>query len=428
MRAIMLAAALVGAAPALAQEAKGFDACIHAGTLIAEPGKPPVKAHTVRVREGRIVDIVAGFPAEGCTTSIDQKARTVLPGLIDSHVHITTQTGPSGRVDFVSKRSADYAFDGAVFANRTLKAGFTTVADLGGDQDAVFPLRDAIAAGKIPGPRIIAAGRAITPTAGHGDVNGYRPEVMAAMSRPNACNGADDCRRATRWMIQQGADIVKVTATGGVLSNTGAGLAQQLMDDELAAIVEVAHSMGRKVVAHAHGKGGIDAALRAGVDGIEHGTFADAESFKLFKAAGAAYSPTLLAGVTVKETALDPKSWMPKVIREKAIEVGDKAIATAREARKAGVNVVFGTDTGVSLHGGNAREFELMVQAGFTPAEALRAATIGAATHLGIAAETGSIAAGKSADVIAVEGDPLRDAATLTNVTFVMARGAVVKN
>lgn len=416
-----------GALTASAQAPAAFDACIQAGTLIAEPGKPAAREQTIQIKDGRIAGVVAGYQDAGCKTVIDHKARTVLPGLIDSHVHITSESGPAGRLNAVTKRAADQAFDGAVFAGRTVRAGFTTVADLGADPDAIFPLRDAIRDGKVVGPRIIAAGRAMTPSGGHGDVNGYRPEVIAALKGPNACNGADDCRRATREMIQDGADIIKITATGGVLSNTAAGLAQQLSDEELKAIVDAAHSMGRKVVAHAHGVGGVNAALRAGVDGIEHGTFGDAESMKLYKQSGAAYVPTLLAGVTVKEIAEDPTSWMPKPVRQKALEVADRAIKTAGEARKAGVNVVFGTDTGVSKHGENAREFELLARAGFTPVESLRMATVGAAKHLGLESETGRIAPGLAADIIAVDGDPLTNVATLRNVNFVMARGAVVK-
>jgi imidazolonepropionase-like amidohydrolase len=410
------------------QTAPNYDACIQAGTLLAVPGQAALSQQTVRIKSGRVVDVAAGYQSAGCAQVIDQKSRTVLPGLIDSHVHITSEQGPNRRFDAVTKTSADRAFDGAVYAKRTLEAGFTTVADLGADPEAVFALRDAIAAGKVSGPRILAAGQAITPSGGHGDVNGFSPEVLAALRANNRCNGADDCRRATREMVQSGADLVKVTATGGVLSNTNAGLAQQLTDDELKAIVQAAHSMGRIVVAHAHGKDGIDAALRAGIDGIEHGTYADAESFKLYKQSGAWYVPTLLAGVTVKEEAQKPGTWMPKPVQEKALKVADTAIATAREARKAGVKFAFGTDTGVSKHGDNAREFALMVQAGFSPAEAIKAATVDAAEHLRLSAETGRIAPGLAADIIAVDGDPLKDVATLTAVKFVMARGSVAKD
>lgn len=417
------------AAPAMAQTpAPAYDACIQAGAVLAAPGQAALTQQTVRIKGGRIVDVVAGFKGEGCAQVIDQKARTILPGLIDSHVHITSEQGPNRRFDAVTKTSADRAFDGVVYARRTLEAGFTTVADLGGDPEAVFALRDAIAAGKVQGPRIIAAGLAITPSGGHADVNGFAPEVLAALRANNRCNGADDCRRAVREAIQAGADIIKITATGGVLSNTAAGLAQQLTNDELSAIVQTAHAMGRAVVAHAHGKDGIDAALRAGVDGIEHGTYGDAESFKLYRAGGAWYVPTLLAGVTVKEEASKPGTWMPKPVQEKALKVADTAIGTAREARKAGVKIAFGTDTGVSKHGDNAREFALLVQAGFTPAEAIKAATVDAAEHLKLSAETGRIAPGLAADIIAVDGDPTKDVATLTAVKFVMARGVVAKD
>ena len=421
------ALALAFAAPAFAQ-APSFDVCVQAGAVLATPGAPALSAQTVRIKAGRIVDLVPGAQAAGCAAVIDQKSRTLLPGLIDSHVHITSEQGPNRRFDAVTKTSADRAFDGAVYAKRTLEAGFTTVADLGADPEAVFALRDAIAAGKAPGPRILAAGTAITPSGGHGDVNGFSPDVIAALRRNNRCNGADDCRRATREMIQAGADLIKITATGGVLSNTRAGLAQQLTDDELKAIVETAHSMGRIAVAHAHGKDGIDAALRAGIDGIEHGTYGDAASFKLYKQSGAWYVPTLLAGVTVKEEAQKPGTWMPKPVQEKALQVADTAIATAREARKAGVRIAFGTDTGVSKHGDNAREFALMVQAGFTPAEAIKSATIDAAEHLRLSTETGRIAPGLAADLIAVDGDPLKDVTVLTNVKFVMARGVIAKD
>ncbi|MBU6372621.1 MAG: amidohydrolase family protein [Alphaproteobacteria bacterium] len=427
--AALAVSAFACAAPAWAQTpAAAYDTCIQAGALLATPGQAPLAQQTVRITGSRIVDVVAGYQSQGCARVIDQQARTVLPGLIDSHVHILSEQGPNRRFDAVTKTSADRAFDGVVYAKRTLEAGFTTVADLGGDPEAVFALRDAIAAGKVSGPRIVAAGLAITPSGGHADVNGFAPEVLAALRANNRCNGADDCRRAVREAVQAGADIIKITATGGVLSNTNAGLAQQLTDEELKAIMQTAHSMGRAVVAHAHGKDGIDAALRAGVDGIEHGTYGDAESFKLYKQSGAWYVPTLLAGVTVKEEAGKPGTWMPKPVQEKALKVADTAIGTVREARKAGVKIAFGTDTGVSRHGDNAREFALLVQAGFTPAEAIKAATVDAAEHLRLSAETGRIAPGLAADIIAVDGDPTKDVAPLTAVKFVMARGTVAKD
>jgi imidazolonepropionase-like amidohydrolase len=428
--AVVLALAVL-AGPAAAQgpgSQTGTGAtCLQAGRLIAEPGRPALPNQTVRITDGRIAAIAPGFDAAGCTRVIDLKTKTVLPGVIDSHVHITSEQSPMGRIDQVTKSPAARAFDGARFAERTVLAGVTTAADLGGDPEATLALRDAIAAGIVPGPRLLVAGAAITPKGGHGDVNGFRAEVIEALSRDNSCNGADDCRRATRAMIQRGVDLVKVTATGGVLSNTNAGLAQQLMDDELRAIVETATSMGRNVVAHAHGLGGINAALRAGVRSIEHGSYADPSSFKLFKEKGAYLVPTIIAGVFVAEEADRPGTWMPAPVRVKAREVGPLMLKMAGEARKAGVKVAFGTDTGVSPHGQNLRELELMVQAGFTPAEALRSATVVAAEHLGLSSETGRIAPGLAADVIAVAGDPLTDISTMRDVHFVMARGQVMK-
>jgi imidazolonepropionase-like amidohydrolase len=427
MRMMLAAAVLFGAALSAGAQDAAPTTCVLAGRLIAEPGRPAQGASTILVNGGKIAAVVPGHTKDGCATVQDLSGYTVLPGLIDSHVHITSENGPTGRLDVVTKSTTNRAFDGAMYAKRTLEAGFTTVVDLGSEPEAIFALRDAIAAGQVAGPRIIAAGRAITPTGGHGDIQGYRPEVMAAFAGSNTCNGPDDCRRAVRAAVQGGADVIKITATGGVLSLIGAGLAQQLTDEELKAIVQTAHQLGRRVVAHAHGKDGIDAALRAGVDGIEHATYSDEASFKLYKASGAYMVPTVLAGQTVKEEAQKPGTWMVPPVRAKALEVADTMMDTLGKAKKAGVKVAFGTDTGVSKHGDNWKELALMVQVGFTPAEALRAATVEAATHARILKETGTIAAGKTADIIAVKGDPLADITVMKDVSFVMARGVTHK-
>ena len=254
------------------------DTLILAGKLLADPASGKVLAQqSILVRNGRIVSISSGYakPANGAKI-VDLKNAFVLPGLIDSHVHLTSETGPGSRLDEFLKSSADQAIDGAGFAVTTLEAGFTTVADLGGDAEAVLALRDGIAHGVIPGPRIIASAGAVSVHGGHGDANGM-PRAMADVLRPNSvCSGADDCARAVRERVRDGADIIKITATGGVLSQTSAGLAQQFTDAELASIVQAAHSMGRKVTAHAHGVDGINSFLRAGGDSIEHGTYADA--------------------------------------------------------------------------------------------------------------------------------------------------------
>jgi imidazolonepropionase-like amidohydrolase len=358
---------------------------------------------------------------------IDQRNRFVLPGLIDSHVHLTGELGPDQLIEEVTLTPSDAAIRGAGHARTTLMAGFTTVADLGASNDAIFALRRGIAERRIPGPRIIAAGSAITPDGGHGDVNGYSPAVNDALRSPTACSGADACRRAVRRQIQAGADVIKITATGGVLSNTAAGVEQQFSDEELEAIVDAAHAMGRRVTAHAHGAGGINAALRAGVDSIEHGSYADAESIRLFRRSGAYLVPTILAGVTVEEMAEHGGTLTPAQA-QKALEVGTRMRQNIQNARRAGVHVAFGTDTGVSQHGQNAREFQLLVEGGYTPMQAIRLATVDAADHLQLNTVTGRIAPGFAADIIAVDGDPTQDVTTLMHVPFVMARGVTAKN
>jgi imidazolonepropionase-like amidohydrolase len=310
----------------------------------------------------------------------------------------------------------------------TLKAGFTTVADLGGPGESMLALRSGVARGVVPGPRIIAAAGAISVHGGHGDANGMPRELALVLRSPGVCSGADDCARAVRERVRDGADIIKITATGGVLSQTAAGLGQQFTDEELKAIVQAAHSMGRKVTAHAHGVDGINSFLRAGGDSIEHGTYADAESAKLFKQNGAYLIPTLLAGDFVAREAGKPNSFLSAAQKQKALEAGPKMLDMLRRMHAAGVKVAFGTDTGVSAHGDNAQEFALMVKAGMTPLQTIQAATVNAADHFSLSAEIGSIAAGKSADIIAVGGDPLANVRELESVDFVMARGKVYKD
>jgi len=278
----------------------------------------------------------------------------------------------------------------------------------------------------VPGPRIIASGSSITPDGGHGDANGFAPDVLDVLRSTSACSGADACRRATRRQIQAGADVIKITATGGVLSNTAAGVGQQLSDPELEAIVDAAHAMGRRVTAHAHGVGGINAALRAGVDSIEHGSYADAETFRLLRQGNRYLVPTMMAGWWVGQLAEQGGTLSPAQA-EKARAVGPALVAMARRARAAGARIAYGTDTGVSPHGMNAREFQLLVEAGFTPMQTLQMATTNAADHLQLSSVTGRIAPGLAADIIAVDGDPTHDVTTLMNVRFVMTRGAVHK-
>jgi imidazolonepropionase-like amidohydrolase len=378
------------------------------------------------IKGGQIVEIDDGFVGSGDV--VDLRDSFVLPGLIDTHVHILGENGPTSRLDAVTRSHSRAAIDGAMYALRTLKAGFTTVADAGDDNEPIFALRDGIARGEVPGPRIVTAGNIITPTGGHGDVHSYRPEVMDVLESPAHCDGPEDCRRIVRRQIQMGADLIKITATGGVLDDSATGVDQQFTDEEMAAIVQTAHSLGRIVKAHAHGTVGINAALRAGVDSIEHGTYLDDESIKLFKAHNAYLVPTLLAGQTVKEEASKPDTWMTPNVKAKALLVGPNMIAMLRRAHQGGVKIAFGTDSGVSHHGDNAREFGLMVQAGLTPLEAIRAATVTAAEQLRLSSQVGSLAPGKAADLIAVKGDPLTDVTLLEHVGFVMKGGTVYKH
>lgn len=404
---------------------------IWAGQLLANPATGRVeREQTILIdAQGRIERIVPGYQPAGEARLIDLRNQFVLPGLIDSHVHILWETGATGRLDAVTMSEADYAMSGAFYARRTLEAGFTTVVDLGAGAggDAIYALRDSIAAGRTMGPRILAAGSTITPHGGHADVHGYSEAVTAALARRSVCSGADDCRRAVREQIRDGADVIKITATGGVLSNTAAGLNQQFTDAEMVAIVETAHSLGRRVTAHAHGKDGIDAALRAGVDSIEHGTYLDAESIRLFRQNNAALVPTALAGAHVAEEAAQPNTWMTPAQQVKARTVGPLMAAMVRRAHEGGVRIVFGTDSGVSPHGQNGREFGILVEAGLTPLEAIQSATTVGATHNRLQDETGRIEPGLAADIIAVAQDPTRDISQLRQIRFVMARGRVAK-
>lgn len=427
--------ALIGMAAAFASPAFAGDVTIiHAGRLLAAPGAPALTKQSVIIRDGKVERIAPGYVAtagEGDTIAvIDLKNKVVLPGLIDCHVHILGENNPNQRLQAVEMSDADDAIAGAGFAKKTLMAGFTTVRDVGaGSGDAIFALRDGIARGDVAGPRIFASGATISVTGGHGDgTQGYRDDVAELLHSPAVCNGPADCRRAVREQIRRGADHIKITETGGVLSNTAAGLEQQFFDDELSSIVEAAHSMGREVTAHAHGVGGINAALSAGVDSIEHGTYLDDNSIRLFKKTGAYLVPTLLAGATVVEWAEDPNSFLLPPQRAKALKVGPTMHDMAAKAHKAGVKIAFGTDTGVSKHGENAREFPLLVAAGMTPMEAIRAATVSAADHLGKSAMIGSIAPGKFADIIATGGDPTANVEELLDVDFVMKDGRVFKN
>jgi imidazolonepropionase-like amidohydrolase len=432
--ALIVTAAVLAATAAQAQQAPAVAAVsavqpttfVQVGRLLADPASGRVlRDKTLVIRGNQVVEIRDGFVGDG--NVVDLRGAFVLPGLIDSHVHLTGQQNPNGRLENVTESNATQAMVGARYARRTLNAGFTTVADLGASNEAIFALRDAVKRGDVPGPRIIAAGSAVSVHGGHGDINGYREDIMHVLSPESVCSGVEDCMRAVRLQVRSGADIIKITATGGVLSNTAAGLAQQFSEDELAAIVASAHRMGRQVTAHAHGVDGINAFLKAGGDSIEHGTYLDDESMRLFKSHNAWLVPTLMAGDYVARMASGPDNFFTPAQTAKALEAGPKMLDMARRAHDGGVRIAFGTDSGVSAHGDNAQEFALLVRAGLTPLEAIQAATVGAAEHLKITNEAGRLAPGMPADLIAVSGDPLSDVTELERVRFVMKGGQVFR-
>lgn len=409
---------------------------IRCGRLIAVPGEPPIRNATVVTHNGRIMSVdrggaqgrPAGATADSVVDQIDLSDKWVMPGLIDCHVHITSQFSKDIRMRMVTDTDADATINAVIYARRTINAGFTTVRDVGSMGDACFALRDAINAGKIVGPRILASGRAITPTGGHADrTHGYARGIF---EMPDAfvgvADGVAECRKAVRYQVKRGADVIKLTSTGGVLSNTAAGTEQQFFDDELSAIIDTAHLLGRKVASHAHGTTGIKAALRAGVDSIEHGTYLDDEAISLFKQTGAYLVPTITAGKAVEQYAHIPGFYPPPVVK-KALEVGPTIQGAFAKAYKAGVKIAFGTDAGVYPHGENWREFGYMVEAGMPLEEALIAATVSAADLCNMSEEIGTIEVGKAADMIATSGDPRANVDELREIDVVVKGGIKVK-
>ena len=421
----MIGAAVAASMAAGAQAAPTY---IHAGRLIAVPGQAVQGPATIIVDGGRIQAVQAGFtaPTEPGATIIDLKDKTVLPGLIDSHVHLSSDRG--GEADLLSwvrEEPQMHALEAQWNGMKTLRAGFTTVRNLG-DDGATLALREAIKRGWVQGPRIIDAGNSISTTGGHMDGRGgLNDELVAHLPNPEyLCDSVESCRRVVRRQIDRGADVIKFATTGGV--NSGTGLATRMYEDEARSLVETAHAYGRKVAVHAHGADGIKLALRAGADSIEHGTVMDDEIIKMMKAKGTYYVPTLsTVNGYLERLAKDPNSYSPSVRQQIDWRIGITGQSLLK-AYPAGVKIAYGTDAGVSKHGRNADEFELLVKFGMPPVEALKAATVNAADLLGLANEVGTIETGKSADIIAVSGDPLSDVALLKKVDFVMVRGDVV--
>ena len=406
------------------------DTLIHAGKMIDGISVAIIENVTLRIKESKIQKIEAGFiDPDPNDTLIDLRDQTVLPGLIDTHVHLTGEYNENSRLKRFISNEADYALDSALYAKKTLEAGFTVVRNLGDTYNVTIALNKAIKSNKVPGPMIFTAGKTLSSTGGHGDpTNGWAKIIMGDPG-PNEgiVNGIEDARKAVRQRYKDGADWIKITATGGVLSVAKSGENPQFTDDELTAIVETARDYGMRVAAHAHGSEGMKRAVLAGVASVEHGTYMNREIMDLMIDRGTYYVPTLLASDWVAEKA-EIDGFFPELVRPKAAEIGPVALGTFTDAYNYGVPIVFGTDTGVSAHGDNAQEFALMVQGGMPEMEAIQSATSIAAKFLGIENTHGSIEIGKQADLISVAKDPLRDISSLENINFVMKAGLIYKN
>lgn len=409
---------------------------IHAGQLLAEPGKPAIRDATIVIEKGTIKEIRPGY-ADASTLGLPQDTRLidlsrmfVMPGFIDLHVHLSS--GAEGGRD-IGLRESDNYFTMVAYRSATaaLTAGFTTVRDLGSQGYTILGLRDAIRDGIVMGPRILAAGDPISPTNGHADNHNLREELLTAVVRRGVCNGADDCRRAVREAIRRGVDVIKVMATGGTLDEGDGGTGQQFTDEELKAIAETAHAFGRKVTAHAHAKAGIDACIRAGFDSIEHGMWADEATLSAMKAKGIWLIPTAatitFVGDTPEKVRNGPLKDLPAVSMEKVLKLGTQPRKLVTLAHKIGVRIALGTDAPLVPHGQNAWEMvTYVVDSGMTPMEALMTGTVNASEAGGIQG-VGKLAAGMAADVIGMSKSPLEDIHAVLDVGFVMHDGILVK-
>ncbi len=414
----------------LAQAQKTYIWC---GTLIDGISNEAKKNMTIVIEKNKIIAVQTGFtqpsPADpsASLSTIDLKTKTVTPGWIDMHVHFESETKKGAVADKFIENPADVAFQSIKYANITLMAGFTTVRDLGGS-GVNISLRNAINKGMVVGPRMFTAGKSIATTGGHADpTNGYRKDLMGDPGpKEGVINGPEDAYKAVRQRYKEGSDVIKITATGGVLSQAKDGANPQFTEEEVKAIVTAAKDYGYKVAAHAHGAEGIKRAIRGGVNSIEHGTFMDDEGIDLMKKYGTYLVATITAGKSTADSAKIP-GYFTDIVTPKALATGPQIQATFAKAYKAGVKIAFGTDAGVFQHGKNWIEFSYMIEAGMPAMEAIKAATINAADLLGQKDKLGSIEAGKMADIIAVDGDPLTDSKVFGKVVFVMKDGVVYK-
>jgi len=426
----LIAAVAIVLALAANSWASGNVTLIHAGELLSVPGRAPLRNKTIVVQDDRIVEVRDGFvdaaDIDGDAVVIDLSNKFVLPGLMDMHVHLQGELGPDNDRDALKMSDQLMQMRSVHYAMNTLKAGFTTVRDVGSSAQEMYALRDAINNGWVDGPRIIAAG-GVGITGGHADVSGVSPDLMEIYTSANVCDGPYDCRRAARNAIKYGADLIKITSTGGVMTERATGTGQQMEMDELREVVQAAARMGRKVASHAHHEDGIVAALEAGVASIEHGSYTGPRAIRLFKETGAYLVPTLLAGKTVAAVAVEA-DYMSDVVKEKAIRVGNDMAGNFEKAHKAGVNIAYGTDSGISRHGTNAEEAVLMVEAGMAEMDVIVAATINAADLIAMSESIGTIEDGKYADIIAVDDSPLANIDALLDVDFVMKGGKVYKH
>ena len=424
MRTLLISLFLLLTVTAFAQKT-----LIYCGQLIDVTKSEVQKEMTIVVQGNKIQDVVKGYSsATAADKIIDLKSKTVMPGLIDMHVHIEHETKKGQAIDKFVLNAADIAFESLKYANITLLAGFTTVRDLGGT-GVNISLRNAIAKGFVVGPRIFTAGKSIATTGGHADpTNGYRKDLMGNPG-PNegVINGPEDAYKAVRQRYKDGSDCIKITATGGVLSQAKDGTNAQFTEEEIKAIVSAAKDYGFKVAAHAHGAEGLKRAIRGGVNSIEHGSYMDDEGIKLMKQFGTWYVPTIIAGKSTGDSAKIP-GYYTDIVTPKALAVGPQIQNTFAKAYKAGVKIAFGTDAGVYAHGKNWMEFIYMTEAGMPILEAIHCATVNASELLGESSRLGSIETGKLADIIAVDGDPTKDVKVMGKVKFVMKDGVVYRN